>query len=58
MKEKELLDLLERLQHTVNFHDLVKEKLEHILSIPVEVRQPKSVRGVYRLLCAIHTSKI
>lgn len=58
MKGQKYLDLLERLQQTVSFHDLVKARLEEILAMPVEVRQPKSMKGVYKLLCAIHTYKI
>lgn len=58
MKQQDLIGLLKRVQTNLNFHELVKKRLEVILSIPVEVRQPKSVRGVYKLLCAIHTSTV
>ena len=61
-QERSIINLLKclihRREHPFSLQEKEKEMLDAIVYKEVEVRQPKSVKGVKALLCAIHTYKI
>jgi len=44
--------------YSYNLTDEVKKRLDDLLKSDVEIQQPSTVKGVKKLLCAIHTYKV
>lgn len=61
-KEKELQSIVNLFllteSHSFSLHKKVKKSLENLINSETEIRQPKTIKGVKILLCAIHTYKV